>query len=336
MKMICSTTTAAVLLSLALTAARADEPVDEAPSVSAATRARATVDNACSICHGERGISRWTYVPSLAGQDKDYLVDQLKGLRARNRTTNYSRAAMWGMTANLKDEDIDALAEYYSKLEPAHGRAGESERLALGRKVFERHELGRPACATCHSGGRPADNLPRLAGQHADYVARALREFRRGARLNSTMSFMAADLTDPEIDAVAAYVESLNGGEDSFQGAQISSDAAQASSAERGRALFRSAGCFQCHGDEGKGGVSNPNAQGGLVPTLTLVAQGYSDAELKDKIRRGVRVVAKADPSGPAPRLFMPAWGRFLSDRQIDDLAVYLKSLGAGQNPGDF
>jgi len=333
MKILYPTTTAAVLFLLALNAAggaaRADEPIDEAPSVSAATRARAAVDNACSICHGERGISRWTYVPSLAGQDKDYLVDQLKGLRARNRTTNYSRAAMWGMTANLKDEDIDALADYYAKLKPPEGRPGEGDRLALGRRVFERYASGRPACATCHSGGRPAENLPRLAGQHADYLARALREFRAGARLNSTMSFMAAELTDPEIEGVAAYVESL-------RGEGNSSPAEPASSVERGRALFRGAGCFQCHGDEGKGGVSNPNAQGGLVPTLTLVAQGYSDAELRDKIRRGVRVVAKADPAGPAPRLFMPAWGRFLSDAQIDDLAVYLKSLAAGQNPGDF
>jgi cytochrome c553 len=317
-------------------AARADEAVDENPYISVATNAKKTADTACSICHGVQGISKWDYIPSLAGQDKDYIADQLKGMRERKRATHYSQAAMWGMAANLKDEDIDALANFYSRLDPMKGHPGDIQRLELGKKVFERREIGRPSCTTCHFGGQGNTNLPRLAGQHAEYVERSLRDYKKGFRINGTMTYMAAKLTDEEIKGVSAYVSSLDLPRAQAPAVQIASETADVPSAERGREIFQKIGCYQCHGEDGKGGVRNPNAVGGLVPALTLVSQGYSDAELKNKIRLGVRVVAKADSNGPTPPLFMPTWGKFLTDRQLDDLVAYLKGLAVGQKTQDF
>jgi cytochrome c553 len=305
---------------------------DESPYTPAAERAAALRSDVCSICHGARGVSKWSFVPNLAGQDKAYIVNQLTGLRARKRADHYSQAAMWGHAANLKDDEIEALADYYSSLAPAKGRPGGRGNAELGKAVFERQAIGRPACTTCHFGGRGNKDLPRLAGQHADYEARALRDFRAGFRVNGTMSYMAAKLTDAEIVGVASYVASLN----PTDAPPDSSAQAEAPSAERGGQVFRQVGCFQCHGEDGKGGVSNPNAQGGLVPTLTLVSQGYSDAELKEKIRQGVRYVVKADSNAPPPPLFMPTWGKVLTNQQLDDLVAYLKSLAAGQKSQDF
>ncbi|MDE2141331.1 MAG: c-type cytochrome [Elusimicrobia bacterium] len=309
---------------------------DEAPYTSAVQRAAGIRSEVCSVCHGARGISKWTFVPNLAGQDKDYLINQLTGLRARKRADHYAQAAMWGHAANLKDDEIESLADFYSNLEPSKGDPGDPNQIALGRKVFERYEIGRPACATCHFGGRGNRDLPRLAGQHADYEARALREFHAGFRVNGTMSFMAAKLTLPEINAAAAYAASLNVPAEAAQAVSNSSQTVEAPSAERGRSVFRNVGCFQCHGEDGKGGVGNPNSQGGMVPALTLVSQGYSDSELKDKIRLGVRYVGKAAANGPTPPLFMPTWGRMLTNQQLDDLVAYLKSLAAGKNSQDF
>jgi cytochrome c553 len=332
--------TAALISLLALTAfaapAGAEESVDEKPYVSAATNAKATANNACSICHGAQGVSKWDYIPSLAGQDKDYIVDQLKGMRERKRTTHYSQAAMWGMAANLNDEDISALADFYAGLDPARGHPDDAKTLELGKRVFERREVGRPSCTTCHFGGHGNANLPRLAGQHAEYVERTLHDFKEGFRINGTMTYMAARLTDEEMRGVAAYVASLDVPAAAGVNAQVAAGTSESSPIDRGREVFQTVGCYQCHGEAGKGGVSNPNAVGGLVPTLTLVSQGYSDAELKNKIRLGVRYVAKADSSGPTPPLFMPAWGKFLTDRQLDDLVAYLKSLAAGKQAQDF
>jgi cytochrome c553 len=209
--------TATFLSVLALTAfvgvVRADAPIDEKPSISAATQAKATVSNQCSVCHGVNGISKWRYIPSLAGMDKTYLVDQLKGLRARNRTTHYSQAAMWGMAANLKDEDIDAIADYFSGMTaPTGDRAGHHADLALGQSIFEKGLPDRsvPACMTCHVGGRGDVNVPRVAGQHTEYMIRALNDFHRGFRVNDNMNYITGKMTGHEIHAVSAYMSTLN------------------------------------------------------------------------------------------------------------------------------
>ena len=69
-------------------------------------------------------------------------------------------------------------------------------------------ELSKP-CAACHGPDSNSTNAqyPRLAGQHADYVASQLVAFRDGIRKNSPqMADIAAKLNDREIRAVADYI----------------------------------------------------------------------------------------------------------------------------------
>ncbi len=97
---------------------------------------------------------------------------------------------------------------------------------------------------------------------------------------------------------------------------------------QRGEVLYKRYGCRGCHGEDGMGGVSNPNAvTDQQVPPLRYVKEGYTVEELKDRLRRGVPHVAKRDPRGPDPPLNMPAWGDRLTDAQLDDLVAYLLSL---------
>lgn len=66
-------------------------------------------------------------------------------------------------------------------------------------------------CAACHGpeGNTPIDaNTPKLAGQHEDYLAKVLRDYRSGARANAVMGAQAANLTDADIDNLAAYFAS--------------------------------------------------------------------------------------------------------------------------------
>lgn len=65
-------------------------------------------------------------------------------------------------------------------------------------------------CAACHGegGSKPiAPNYPILAGQYADYLAHALREYRSGKRKNPIMAGQAANLSDEEIKALSRYFE---------------------------------------------------------------------------------------------------------------------------------
>jgi cytochrome c553 len=69
-------------------------------------------------------------------------------------------------------------------------------------------------CAACHSGDGNAtadQQYPRLAGQYADYIARALHEYKNGDRKNPIMAGMAAPLSDQDIDDIAAYYASQPG-----------------------------------------------------------------------------------------------------------------------------
>ncbi|MBS0319339.1 MAG: cytochrome c [Proteobacteria bacterium] len=62
-------------------------------------------------------------------------------------------------------------------------------------------------CAACHGleGNSTTPDYPRLAGQHPDYLAKALRDYQSGKRKNAIMAPMAAGLTAADIDNVAAY-----------------------------------------------------------------------------------------------------------------------------------
>jgi cytochrome c553 len=67
----------------------------------------------------------------------------------------------------------------------------------------------------CHGPaglGNPAANFPRISGQHAAYIDKALKDFRAGTRnndVNKMMQGVAAKMTDEEIAAVAEYVQGL-------------------------------------------------------------------------------------------------------------------------------
>ena len=71
-------------------------------------------------------------------------------------------------------------------------------------------------CADCHAANndwnKPVDpSYPKLAGQHKDYLAHALKEYQSGGRKNAIMAGMAAALSRDDIDNLTAYFASLNG-----------------------------------------------------------------------------------------------------------------------------
>lgn len=103
---------------------------------------------------------------------------------------------------------------------------------------------------------------------------------------------------------------------------------------KQGQELFNAKGCVYCHGPNGAGGVKNPNSQGGVMPSLTSVAYGFSTQELKTKILAGVREIDKLDPTGPAPPLYMPSWKGHVTDEELSALAAFLISLAPKQEAG--
>ena len=204
--------------------------------VAAATdwRAPSTVTRACSGCHGIDGNGPWPMVPRLAGQDAGYLSRQIDAFRAAPRPPSLehpgglgrpkstpaqarggyaARTYMTGPAHDLAAADQSAVVEWYSKNTPAPGRSSDPALGVAGRAIYEQGVPARgvPACAACHGAdARGAAPFPRLAGQHAAYVVTQLHGFRDGDRpLGTEMQAVTKMLTDPEIAAVAAYLQSL-------------------------------------------------------------------------------------------------------------------------------
>jgi hypothetical protein len=75
-------------------------------------------------------------LPGLAGQQKDYIVEQLKAYRDKTRADPHARTYMWGPAARLSDPTIDAIADYYSSHNPVAGEPGTSPEIAAGKTIF--------------------------------------------------------------------------------------------------------------------------------------------------------------------------------------------------------
>ena len=180
------------------------------PGVSALT----TVQQVCSNCHGAGGNSTSPAFPALAGQQKVYLIAQLKAYRSHARFDPDAVAYMWGISSHLTDAQIDGLATYYAAALPFSSPVKTPADLTAGRTIYEKGIAARnvPACASCHgAAAQGAQQFPRLAGQHAAYLVKQLNIFQKTDTRpeGSIMKAVVHDLTPQDISEVARYLESL-------------------------------------------------------------------------------------------------------------------------------
>ncbi|PCE32665.1 c-type cytochrome [Burkholderia ubonensis] len=170
----------------------------------------------CSNCHGANGVSVSPMFPKLAAQPREYLIAQLTDFRSRRRSDPNAQKYMWGVT-HLSDTQIEQLAAYFSSRSPPPGKPGDPPRVDMGRSIFASGlpDKGVAACIGCHGlHGEGAGEVPRLAGQHADYIVKQLLVFRhRGQRpRGEPMKAVSSNLSEQEMRAVAAYLEVLGTG----------------------------------------------------------------------------------------------------------------------------
>jgi cytochrome c553 len=170
---------------------------------------------ACSLCHGVRGVSESPNFPNLAAQQPAYLVAQLAGFRSHSRQDPEGYEYMWGVARQLTDDQIAGIAAYYAAQAPAHQRAeAGAERIAEGRALFTQGapDRGVPACSGCHGDhGQGLAAFPRIAGQHSDYIIKQLLVFKRTDQRpdGAAMQAVAHQLTRADIDNAAAFLQTL-------------------------------------------------------------------------------------------------------------------------------
>ena len=167
----------------------------------------------CAACHGATGVSIAPNFPSLAGQGKGYLVKQISEIKNGERKV----IEMTGMVENLSDQDIADIAAFYASQAAPVGVAKESS-VEIAQKLYRGGDVekGIPACTACHAptgNGNSLAKFPALAGQHSDYIAKQLRDFREGDRTNDgdtrIMRDIAEKLSNKQIDALSSYISGL-------------------------------------------------------------------------------------------------------------------------------
>lgn len=150
----------------------------------------------CMGCHGienyKNAYPKYS-VPKLGGQNQAYIVAALEGYASGNRW----HPTMRGLASTLSAEERADLAAWFAAATPAD----------VGEGLMGTPPAKAEACTACHGkdGAGTMDEYPDIGGQHADYLAQSLNDYRLGKRKNPIMAPFAQQLTREDIAALAEY-----------------------------------------------------------------------------------------------------------------------------------
>lgn len=166
----------------------------------------------CTRCHGDDGMGRSPFVPVIAGQSEAYLLESLRAYAQARRPSG-----IMGLVATGTAEDeFAALARHYAFRPPSRpvAEAHDAELIRRGAAIARDGIASRnvPACLGCHGGRDRNPIYPTIAGQPADYLETQLGLFRTRKRGGTSFAHLmekaASELTDADIEALAAYFAS--------------------------------------------------------------------------------------------------------------------------------
>jgi cytochrome c553 len=171
----------------------------------------------CKTCHGSsgQGYHGAFPIPRLAGQQPEYFENQLKAFIDRRRANKF----MYSVAHVLSPETLPTLAVYFKDLNPKPVGGAPKDLIPAGKKIYEEGlpDAGVPPCASCHGPeAKGTGPFPRLAGQLHDYIFKKLVNWSKERGLDpanpdtsAIMEPIAHNLTEPQIAAVAAYLNYL-------------------------------------------------------------------------------------------------------------------------------
>ena len=157
----------------------------------------------CANCHGEGGNSSKPDIPNLAGQNPAYLLEQLRQFADGRRRNEFMQGMIKALNA---DEKVGMVVYYGRQTVQARKSSAPAALVAKGKEYYGK------ICWRCHAAdGRGNETFARIAGQQPDYLSAALKRYRTGtgARVDALMAANTKLMTDADIEAVVAYVSSM-------------------------------------------------------------------------------------------------------------------------------
>jgi cytochrome c553 len=156
----------------------------------------------CLACHGEHGQSQTENIPSLGAQQAPYALIQIFMFREKLRTFE----VMNEMTKGFTDDDLRLFSDFISKLpKPAPpADAGDPARMQRAQALVQQNR-----CNSCHNADFSGkDNVPRIANQREDYLAKTMREYKDNSRhgYDGSMAEVLQPVTNDQIADLAYYI----------------------------------------------------------------------------------------------------------------------------------
>ena len=164
----------------------------------------------CTWCHGALAHG-YSPAPGLAGQQYQYLANQLADFHTHSRDNPFSKQYMWGAAENLSASSAHDLATYFSKLPPKPANDGDADLVVMGRAIYQE---GMPdanivACVVCHGpNAEGLGQIPRLGGLAYSYLKGRLEQWAEGynAAAGPPMPDISRKLSTAQINALASYL----------------------------------------------------------------------------------------------------------------------------------
>lgn len=171
--------------------------------------------NQCESCHGPKGVSSNTNIPSIAGIPEFNQIDQmLRYLEGRPAATVHyvygdtsQKGDMVSIVESLSESQIEQIAKYYSEIDFVRAEQPFDEVLAAKGKAI--HQKG---CESCHAegGSDPFDEASILAGQQKGYLLATLQQFNQGKRsVDKKMDEAIKGLSADDLLALSEYYASF-------------------------------------------------------------------------------------------------------------------------------
>ena len=223
---------------------------------------KAVAREVCSSCHGMDGRGVQDNIPNLAAQLEPYLLKTIQTYNHGKR--DGSGGGLMDITKNLTPAQLRNALGYYASLPPLAGGGNTSHRYSY----YDRGAELSKSCASCHGAdGNPVRaGIPRLAGQHPQYIVKATTAYQNGTRIMPAMHDKLAGLSRADVENMAVYFalnkpRPANGKMNkSNEGMQFIKD------------------CAQCHGSMGSSDSANiPNLAGQDVKYLDAAIKAYRD-----------------------------------------------------------
>jgi cytochrome c553 len=205
--------TSALAVFLAATAGQAQAGAQDVHATAGSIEAKLEY---CTTCHGlsAQGFRGFYAMPRLAGQQPQYIENQLRAFLDRRRLNPVMANVAHGITPDM----IPVLAARVSALNPPPVDGAPRGDVALGREIFANGlpDQNVPACSACHGpDAKGQREIPRLAGQLYWYMVSTLSlwssERGQGGRedISWIMRPTVANLTRKQVEALAEYVSAL-------------------------------------------------------------------------------------------------------------------------------